>query len=144
MRKKLFILIAVCVVSIVAMAQQTAESSSQSDCLRFDFGGGKVAEGYIGVSASDIYSEEIGYGFEKGSSLSETVRMPKRKRKSLDALGYDFVGSADGGAFRFSVRLLEGNYKVKVTFGDKNGTSKTTVRVENRRLMLENIETAKG
>lgn len=143
MRKNLFILITACAFSIVAMAQK-AESADGAKALRFDFGGGEVAEGYVGVSASDIYSEEIGYGFEKGSSVKETIRMPKRKRKSLDALGYDFVGSADGGAFRFSVRLPEGNYKVKVTFGDKSGTSKTTVRAENRRLMLENIETAKG
>lgn len=143
MRKYLLILITACAFSIVAMAQK-AESADGTNALRFDFGGGEVAEGYVGVSASDIYSEELGYGFEKGSSVKETIRMPKRKRKSLDSLGYDFVGSADGGAFRFSVRLPEGNYKVKVTFGDKSGTSKTTVRAENRRLMLENIETAKG
>ena len=143
MRKYLLILITACSLSIAAMAQK-AESGDGANALRFDFGGGEVAEGYVGVSASDIYSEELGYGFEKGSSVKETIRMPKRKRKSLDALGYDFVGSADGGAFRFSVRLPEGNYKVKVTFGDKSGTSKTTVRAENRRLMLENIETAKG
>ena len=143
MRKYLLILITACAFSIVAMAQK-AECADGTNALRFDFGGGEVAEGYVGVSASDIYSEELGYGFEKGSSMKETIRMPKRKRKSLDALGYDFVGSADGGAFRFSVRLPEGNYKVKVTFGNKSGTSKTTVRAENRRLMLENIETAKG
>lgn len=143
MKKNLFVLLIACFCAVNAMAQK-AEDENHRKVLRFDFGGGEVAEGYVGVSASDIYSEELGYGFEKGSSLSETVRMPKRKRKSLDALRYDFVGSADGGAFRFSVRLSEGNYKVKVTLGDKNGTSKTTVRAENRRLMLENVTTEKG
>lgn len=140
MKKNLFVLLIAALCAVNAMAQKAEDGKA----LRFDFGGGEVAEGYVGVSASDIYSEEIGYGFEKGSSVKETIRMPKRKRKSLDALRYDFVGSADGGAFRFSVRLPEGNYKVKVTFGDKSGASKTTVRAENRRLMLENIETAKG
>lgn len=140
MKKNLFVLLIAGLCAVNAMAQKAEDGKA----LRFDFGGGEVAEGYVGVSASDIYSEELGYGFEKGSSVKETIRMPKRKRKSLDSLGYDFVSSADGGTFRFSVRLPEGNYKVKVTFGDKSGTSKTTVRAENRRLMLENKETAKG
>ena len=44
----------------------------------------------------------------------------------------------------FSVTLPEGNYRVTVTFGDAERPSATTVHSENRRLMLENVETAAG
>ena len=44
----------------------------------------------------------------------------------------------------FSVGLPEGNYDVKVTFGDPKGTSSSTLRVESRRLIFERVETAPG
>src|SRR5207248_2874534 len=46
--------------------------------------------------------------------------------------------------FFFSVDLPEGNYDVKVTLGDPNGESVTTVKSESRRMMLDQIKTAKG
>src|ERR1041385_5579974 len=44
----------------------------------------------------------------------------------------------------YSVKLAEGNYNVTVTLGDANDESVTTVKAEARRLMLENVKTAKG
>lgn len=41
----------------------------------------------------------------------------------------------------FSVGLPEGNYDVKITFGDPKGTSSSTLRVESRRLIFERVET---
>ncbi|HEX8201915.1 MAG TPA: rhamnogalacturonan acetylesterase, partial [Isosphaeraceae bacterium] len=46
--------------------------------------------------------------------------------------------------FSFSVALPEGNYRVTVTLGDSAGASRTTVRAESRRLMLERVATAAG
>jgi lysophospholipase L1-like esterase len=43
-----------------------------------------------------------------------------------------------------SVGLPEGNYDVKITFGDPKGTSSSTLRAESRRLIFENVETAPG
>jgi len=46
--------------------------------------------------------------------------------------------------FFFSVAVPEGNYRVTATFGDKAGATKNYVKAEARRLMLEDVETAKG
>lgn len=142
MKKKILTIICACALPLFAIAQETAQSSKPAS-LRFDFGSGEVAEGFIGVTATTAYSETQGYGFEDGSNISETIRTPKRK-KAIDPLAYDFITSKDGSPFRFSVKLPEGNYKVTVTMGDKEGTSKTTVRAETRRLMIESATTSKG
>lgn len=59
--------------------------------------------------------------------------------------GYDF-GSEQGNGkpFFFSVDVPEGNYRVTVVLGNKDNASNTTVKSESRRLMLQNIKTAKG
>lgn len=142
MKKIFFNLCIACSLALTALAQESAQTKKPAT-LRFDFGGGEVAEGFIGVTASTGYSETLGYGFEDGAKIIETVRTPKKK-KNIDALNYDFITSEDDTPFRFSVQLPEGNYKVTVTLGDKEGTSKTTVRAETRRLMLESATTNKG
>lgn len=43
-----------------------------------------------------------------------------------------------------SVKVPDGNYRVKVTFGTKKRTGLTTVRAESRRLFIENEPTKKG
>ena len=70
--------------------------------------------GYIKVSPASKYSKEAGYGFEEGVA------------------GF------------FSVALPEGNYRVTVTLGDREGESITTVKAELRRLMLEKVRTGRG
>ena len=102
---------------------------------KFDFGAGRTAPGFIKISPDSKFDYKVGYGFEPGSSL-ETVDC------GGDALTGDFVTSKK--PFYFSVKLPDGNYDVKLLLGDLRGTSATTVRTECRRLMLENIRTAKG
>jgi lysophospholipase L1-like esterase len=102
---------------------------------KFDFGSGKVAQGYIKVQAGMLYSGEAGYGFEVGSEVSNVDR-------GGDALTGDFVTSTS--FFKFSVALPEGNYKVTVVLGDASGESVTTVKSESRRLMLESIAAKRG
>jgi lysophospholipase L1-like esterase len=45
---------------------------------------------------------------------------------------------------RFSVRLPEGNYRVNLRFGGAKTRGTTTILAEQRRLMLEDIVTARG
>lgn len=66
-----------------------------------------------------IYTETKGYGYEEGHD-----------GKSAPA--------------SFSVKVPEGSYKVTVTIGDPHGTSKTSVRAEQRRLVVDGCTTAKG
>lgn len=107
---------------------------SQSAAYKFDFGPGKVAAGYQQVLAENIYSKQSGYGFEPGA----TVRC--FNRSGADSLRQDFCTSEK--PFYFSVALAEGNYLVRVTFGDYDNATVTTVKAELRRLMVERVETA--
>src|SRR5690606_28033448 len=59
--------------------------------------------------------------------------------------GFDFNTRQDHRSpFFISVDVPEGNYLVKVVLGNDVSESETTVKAENRRLMLENIRVAKG
>ena len=108
----------------------------RAQACRFDFGTGASADGWTPVSAATLYSDALGYGFEPGPALTEVTR-----RKG-DALTRDYITCSE--PFRFSVRLPEGNYQVTLTLGDTQGTSRTTVKSENRRLMVESLETGNG
>lgn len=76
----------------------------------------------ITLTASDRYSEALGYG-------------------------YDLQPSPDGKSlapYFLSVRVPDGNYRVTVTLGSRKRSAVTTVRAESRRLFLESIPTEKG
>jgi lysophospholipase L1-like esterase len=101
---------------------------------RFEFGPGPAAAGATAVPPDAVYSRTQGYGFEAPAAIREVA----------DGAG-DAGGFVTGDtAFRFSVAVPEGNYRVTVTLGDRKGESRTTVKAENRRLMLERIPTAAG
>jgi len=53
-------------------------------------------------------------------------------------------GFEPGDTWRFSVALPEGNYRVTVKLGDKSHATDTTIKAEQRRLMLHNVQTRKG
>lgn len=103
---------------------------------KFDFGSGKAPAGYTAVSAGNRYTEAAGFGFEKGAELTEV------KRNSKDAMNDAFITSRK--PFYFSVKVPEGNYNVKVTLGDKEGTSDAAIRAECRRMMVNRIQTKQG
>lgn len=77
-----------------------------------------VVEGIRGVSTSP---------------LKDTLH-PKR----------DFVFPPGQTPSHFSVPLPNGNYEVRITFGDPKEASETTVKAEARRLMLESVKTEPG
>lgn len=80
--------------------------------------------GYLPVLPSTLFTPQLGYGFDFGSSARAPV-----------------TGS---GPFYFSVKLPEGNYNVTVTLGDQKEASVTTIKAECRRLMVEKCTTAPG
>ncbi|HEY0460596.1 MAG TPA: rhamnogalacturonan acetylesterase [Pyrinomonadaceae bacterium] len=125
--QNLLVLIALCGGFLSAQAQ-TAQ--------KFDFGAGKTEKGFVQVTEKDVYTAEKGFGFEPNQMVICADSSDK------NALRSDFCTSAK--PFYFSVKAAEGNYKVTVTFGDKTQATETTVKAELRRLMLENIKTAKG
>lgn len=108
---------------------------AQQTTFKFDFGGNRVEKGFIPVTSISKFDKKIGYGFMDVSGL-----------KSIDtggnALKGDFIMSDK--PFYFSVVIPEGNYDIQLNLGDTKGTSETTVRVENRRLMLNDVKTKQG
>lgn len=108
---------------------------AQQTVFKFDFGGSRVENGYIPITENSKFDRKTGYGFMDISGL-----------KSVDnggnALPGDYITSDK--PFYFSVVIPEGNYDIKLNLGDTKGTSETTVRVENRRLMLNNVKTKEG
>lgn len=103
---------------------------------KFDFGSGAVKQGYIQVLPGTKYSTATGYGFEFSGQLFS------RSYKGKDPLKDDYITSNK--PFYFSVRLPEGNYRVRVILGDKKGSSVTTIKAECRRLMVEKVVTGTG
>lgn len=56
------------------------------------------------------------------------------------ALRFDFKATPPS----LTVPVPEGNYRVTVRFGDRKSASRTTVKAEARRLMIEDVTTRKG
>ncbi len=102
--------------------------------LKFAFGSEKAANGYTPVQAADVYDKTKGYGFEPGAA----VRCSANDGKAVSGF------CVSDKPFYFSAAVAEGNYKVTITFGDKNAATATTVKAELRRLMIEKITTKAG
>jgi lysophospholipase L1-like esterase len=121
-----------------ALAQPASPESKPGlrTAYRFDFGPGKVEPGYTAAQATTFYTPELGYGFETGAAVTGL------DCGGPDALCSDFCTGTH--PFLFSVRLPEGNYRVRVILGDPASETTTTIKAELRRLMLENVHTAAG
>lgn len=113
----------------------TVAAAQPKTNLKFSFGP-KEVPGYVKVDPSVKYSDENGYGFDFGT-IPEAFHRGGRK-----PLTSGFVTSNK--PFIFSVKIPEGNYNIKVITGDLKESSQTTIRVESRRLLFENIGTLPG
>lgn len=108
---------------------------AQQTTFKFDFGTDRTENGFIPITSMSKFDKKIGYGFMDISGL-------KSVDNAGNALTGDFITSDK--PFYFSVAIPEGNYNITFNLGDAKGKSETTVRVENRRLMLNDIKTKKG
>lgn len=127
------------IVLILLVALSWAPGLSAQDkrpAFRFDFGPGSVASGYTQVLPGMSYNRARGFGFEPGARIEGV------DRGGADALRGDFCTAAK--PFYFSVAVPEGNYRVTVTLGDLSERTRTTVKAELRRLMLEDVRTESG
>jgi lysophospholipase L1-like esterase len=111
---------------------------AQPNTFKFDFGNGKAETGYTKVTADMVYSKEKGYGFD----FQTEGNVKNFKSKGKDALTSDCVMSDK--PFYFSVYLPEGNYNIKIIFGNAKDSALTTMRLESRRLLVERLATAPG
>ncbi|WP_261511893.1 rhamnogalacturonan acetylesterase [Chryseobacterium paludis] len=109
--------------------------SAQQTTFKFDFGGSRTQDGFIPITEHSKFDRKTGYGFMDISNIKSVDR-------GGNALKGDFITSDR--PFYFSVILSEGNYDIQLTLGDSKGSSETTVRVENRRLLLDDVKTKAG
>ena len=94
--------------------------------FRFHLGTGEVSKGWISVFQKSLYDAKKGYGIIPSGEM-ETGNLLSSKKP-----------------FYFAVDLPEGHYQVTLTLGGSPEESSTTIKAESRRLMLENVKTAKG
>ncbi|MFT3869152.1 MAG: rhamnogalacturonan acetylesterase [Nibricoccus sp.] len=124
-----------CAVALLAVtATRLVAGETENPARKFSFAPGAAPAGFTSVTSDSIYSDNRGFGFEAGSTT-----IAKTDTKSP---GGGFCTSDK--PFYFSAALPEGNYRVTVTLGDPAGESDTTVKAELRRLMLQQVKTAKG
>lgn len=109
--------------SFIAHGQTTAISSE------FVFGKEDVENSKISLVSKLSYTNDLGYGFDFNTFSKVT---------------FNDDGFISLNPVYFSVQLPEGNYKVTVALGSKAYASKTTIKAESRRLMLNQIEVAKS
>jgi len=80
-------------------------------------------------------------------TLDFDLTKPQPVYNDQDGYGYDVLPAPDrkkpAEPFYFSVKVPDGNYRVKVVLGGKKGGN-TTVRAEGRRLLMDNILTPKA
>ena len=112
---------------------QTAPAATHptTTTFNFDFGAAKAAPGHTQVLPDMTFTAQRGFGFESGASVQAVHR----------AAG-DLIASDK--TFLFSVAVPEGNYQVTVNLGDPEAESKTTIKAEIRRLMVEKAHLDKG
>ncbi len=128
------IILALTIASLFSLEMMLAQKPKTN--FKFMFGQGKAVKGYIQVKPTTVYSRELGYGFDFGTTATFL------DRKGKDPLTSGFCTSDK--PFYFSVYIPEGNYSIKITMGDLKDTAITTVKAESRRLMLERIVTVPG
>jgi lysophospholipase L1-like esterase len=117
--------------AVLALTGTAFGQAAPATSFKFDFGATKAVAGRTQILPDMVYSKERGYGFEPGAAVTAVHRTAG-----------DLITSDK--PFLFSVAVPEGNYQVTVTLGDPEAESKTTVKAEIRRLMVENAQLPKG
>ena len=92
-------------------------AEAANEYVKFDFGAGGVEPGYVGVSASEGYSSQKGYGFNTPASMADTAAAGSGALS--DAVQFKSTDSTN----TFNVDLSKGLYQVTVHLGNTNRTS---------------------
>jgi lysophospholipase L1-like esterase len=130
-----------CVLSLMLM---TLSSRARADAASisggtWSFGNGEDHKGAVRVNPETTYNDQTGYGFDLDSQVQAGSVQAGSVRAGGEAVSY----CTSDAPFFFSVALPEGNYNVWVAVvGATN--SKTTIKSETRRLMIEQLSPPPG
>jgi lysophospholipase L1-like esterase len=128
---KYFPSIALVLIVILPGCKTTKSIPGDPGSYNFSFANNNKDKKFHPVDSGTVYKQAGGFGFEK-YELKDAVIIN----------GRGFITSDK--PFFFSVKLPEGNYNVKVTLGDDEGTSDAVIRAECRRMMVNRVRTKKG
>lgn len=95
----------------------------------FNFESSKKNDAFIPVFSSIKYDENIGYGFDFDTS---------------ENANFSTNGLIISKSTYFSVKVPEGNYKVKITLAADNKEANISVKAESRRIMVNQLSIKKG
>jgi len=95
--------------------------------MRFGFGTGKLKSDIVRIDSTKKFDKTSDYGLTTFGAME---------------MGNQYLSSEK--PFYFSIKLPEGQYKIKLTVGGNAEGSSTTVKAESRRLMVENLKTKPG
>lgn len=111
---KLMCAILLSTTAVVGTMPDEHVSAEASSSYKFDFGGGNVTSGYIGVKATDRYTRIKGYGFNATRNLKNVVSSAKGLHSDAVQIMTEGTKSTD----TFNMDLPNGLYEVTVTLGD--------------------------
>lgn len=122
-RFSMFVLMTVALLVSSGMFGLTALAEENEQPLKFDFGNGPTADGYLEVTSTTTYSEERGYGINK--------TVAERDRGEPDDLRRDFL--LDGN-YEFKVDLPNGDYYLKLIAGDNIAFNRSRFTIEGENI----------
>lgn len=108
-------------------------SLPDGDVVKFDFGPGALADGYVRISATTAYSDELKYGFADTAAVTET------DRGASDPIKSDFA-AVNGTSFL--VDLPNGDYTVSLVAGDLSGATDIAIAAEDIQKVQETSKAA--
>jgi len=145
--KSLFAIVIFLVSAIATTQTQAGEE------FHFDFGpaDAPVMEGFVGISSSDSYSPDIGYGWVSGKTDDWTAPKPEIHRKRwwhmdphyfYDDMVTDlrFDGVENENPFSLKVDVPKGKYRVVVTAGHLNEARYGMDIYANGKLMVKKVD----
>jgi len=104
-------------------------SKNSANSQLFYFGSKqKLTKGTL-IDSQLIYDSNVGYGFDFNTA------------QNIQINNTAFIAEKPT---YFSVKLLEGNYKVKITMGSEDKETNITIKAESRRLMVGELSIKKG
>lgn len=96
------------------------------------------------MSVDPAYKQATRFNLVEASTESGGYRVFPTAQFS-EASGYGYQDPESTHSVRhFAVRVAEGNYRIRLEFGDDDKPAKSLVKVEGRRLILPTVETAPG
>lgn len=105
-----------------------------------------IATGLSAHAQTFVFDNNVKAG--KYNSENVIAVQPEMRYVTDTAWGFDFIDSprdlSRQEPFYFSVRVPDGNYRVRLWMGSKRRASSTTVRAESRRLLVENMTLKRG